>query len=134
MNSIALTRNTFHVISTTINTDDTGIKMKQTMTRISLIAAMIFGLSACVNVPYRAPIQQGNVIEEGRAKAIQQGMSKTDVANILGTPILQNLFHKDRWDYIYLLDEQYRDAQQERVSIWFTNGIATKVEHTKVAP
>ncbi|MBP6241902.1 MAG: outer membrane protein assembly factor BamE [Hydromonas sp.] len=108
--------------------------MKQKMTRISLIAAMIFGLSACVNVPYRAPIQQGNVIEEGRAKAIQQGMSKTDVANILGTPILQNLFHKDRWDYIYLLDEQYRDAQQERVSIWFTNGIATKVEHTKVAP
>ena len=108
--------------------------MKQKMTRISLIAAMIFGLSACVNIPYRAPIQQGNVIEEGRAKAIQQGMSKTEVANILGTPMLEDLFHKDRWDYIYRLDKNYQAVQQERVTIWFSNNIATKVEHSTVAP
>ena len=108
--------------------------MKHKMTHISLIATMILGLSACVNVPYRMPIQQGNVIDLNRGDMIREGMSKTDVANILGTPMLQDIFHKDRWDYIYRLDEQYHRAEQERVTVWFTNGIVTKVERVKVTP
>ncbi len=102
--------------------------MKQKMTRISLIAAMIFGLSACVNIPYRAPIQQGNLIEAERINLIKPGMSKTQIANTIGTPVLEDLFHKDRWDYIYRLDEHYQPAQQHSLTIWFNNDIATKVE------
>jgi outer membrane protein assembly factor BamE len=116
------------------NKDNTGLNMKQKMTRIGLIAATLLGLTACVNVPYRAPIQQGNVIEANRANLIKQGMTKTQIANIVGTPILEDVFHKDRWDYIYRLDEHYQAVQQERVTIWFSNDVATKVEHSKVAP
>ena len=108
--------------------------MKQKIIRISLIATLIFGLSACVNVPYRAPIQQGNVIEANRANLITKGMSKEQIANAVGTPILQDVFHQDRWDYIYRLDEHYKGIQQERVTIWFVNGIASKVERTRLTP
>jgi len=85
-------------------------------------------LSACINIPYKAPIQQGNVIEADRAAAIREGMSKSEVINIAGSPLVNNLFRQDRWDYIYRLVENHKPAVQTRMSIWFTNDVVSKIE------
>ncbi len=106
--------------------------MKKLTTQLGFAAAIALGLSACVNIPYEAPIQQGNLVEANRAALIKQGMTKAQIANIAGTPIVQDVFHKDRWDYIYRLDEHYQPMQQERITIWFANDVATKVERTKL--
>jgi outer membrane protein assembly factor BamE len=90
-------------------------------------------LSACINIPYKAPVQQGNVIEADRAAAIREGMSKNEVANIVGSPLVNNLFRQDRWDYIYRLVENHKPAVQTRMSIWFTNGVVSKIER-ELAP
>ena len=108
--------------------------MKKTTVALSLASSMIFGLSACVNFPYQAPIQQGNVIEANRANLIKIGMSKSQIAGTVGTPIIQDVFHKDRWDYIYRLEQHYQTPEQERMTIWFANDIAIKVERVKSAP
>ena len=50
-----------------------------------------------------------------------------------GSPIMYNLFHQDRWDYIYRLDQRNKPIQQKRVTIWFSNGSVVKVEHTDFA-
>lgn len=98
---------------------------RNTLLAIGTVAA----LSACVNIPYRAPVQQGNVIEADRVVAIRAGMSKNEVANIVGSPLVNNLFRQDRWDYIYRLVENHNPPVQKRVSVWFSDGVVIKVEY-----
>ena len=102
--------------------------MKPVLRTLILAASTVFALSACVNFPYKAPIQQGNLIEANRVDLIRQGMSRNEIANAVGSPILQDVFHADRWDYIYTLQKHYRAHDQRRITVWFANDVAVKVE------
>lgn len=93
-----------------------------------LATSTALALSACVNFPYQAPIQQGNLIEANRLDLIRQGMSRNEIANAVGSPVLQDIFHADRWDYVYTLQKHYGEREQRRISVWFTNDVAVKVE------
>lgn len=55
-------------------------------------------VSACV---FRIDVQQGNLLEETDIEAVQIGMTRSQVRFLLGTPVVQDTFHQDRWDYIY---------------------------------
>lgn len=102
--------------------------MKPVLRTLILAASAAITLSACVNFPYKAPIQQGNLIEESRIGLIREGMSRNEIANAVGSPILQDVFHADRWDYIYTIQKHYQSHDQRRITVWFTNDIATRVE------
>lgn len=60
--------------------------------------------------PYRPDIVQGNFVSKDQLESIRVGMTKEQVKQILGTPLLQDYFHRDRWDYAFM----YRvgDTQQ----------------------
>lgn len=120
----------FRVVQT--QKENTMPNIRRTIQRTSLIVALTLSLSACINFPYRAPIQQGNVIEATHASMIHEGMSKQQVVETAGSPVMQDLFHQDRWDYIYRLDQRGKPVQQKRVTIWFNNGVAVKVEHSNI--
>ena len=105
-----------------------GLSMKKLLSQLCLVAVATLSLTACVNLPYKAPTQQGNVIEPERVPLIREGMSKVEIANAVGSPILQDIFHADRWDYIYRLDRHYQKVEQRRITIWFQNGVAVKIE------
>ena len=102
--------------------------MKQTIRTLAIAASATLALSACINFPYVAPIQQGNLIEESRLDAVRQGMSRNEIANTIGSPVLTNIFHADRWDYIYTIKRNYQAHEQRRMTIWFANDIAVKIE------
>ena len=106
---------------------------RRNFNRIALMSALTLSMTACVNIPYRAPTQQGNIIEATHAGMIREGMSKQQVAQTAGSPVMQDLFHQDRWDYIYRLDQRGKPVQQKRVTIWFKNDIAVKVEHSELS-
>ena len=57
-------------------------------------------LSAGCSV-YKVDVQQGNVIDEEQLEKLKVGMNKNQVIFLLGTPLLKDPFHKDRWDYVY---------------------------------
>lgn len=64
-----------------------------------LVGAMLLTLvSACV---YRVDVQQGNLLEDNDVDAVQVGMTRSQVRFLLGTPVVEDTFHRDRWDYIY---------------------------------
>lgn len=64
-----------------------------------LVGAMLLTLvSACV---YRVDVQQGNLLEDSDVDAVQTGMTRSQVRFLLGTPVVEDTFHRDRWDYIY---------------------------------
>ncbi|MBS0211986.1 MAG: outer membrane protein assembly factor BamE [Proteobacteria bacterium] len=57
-------------------------------------------LASCSTIIYHAPIYQGNLFEAKNVEQVKPGMSKQDVATLLGTPSIADPFHSQRWDYV----------------------------------
>jgi outer membrane protein assembly factor BamE len=76
--------------------------------RIAGIALLVAILSGCTYVPrivneYKIDIQQGNVLTQEMVLQLKPGLTKDQVRFILGTPVLMDMFHANRWDYVYRL-------------------------------
>lgn len=67
--------------------------------RIVLFALIAVALTGC-GLIYRQDIQQGNVLEQEQVDQLSPGMTRRQVALILGTPAVTDPFHRDRWDYV----------------------------------
>lgn len=78
--------------------------------------------------PYRMEIVQGNFVSQEQAELIQPGMSRNQVRTILGTPLLTDIFHTDRWDYIFSINRKDVEPVQRRFTVFFTEDIVTGVE------
>jgi outer membrane protein assembly factor BamE len=68
--------------------------------------------------PYRIEIQQGNFISQEMLNQLKIGMTREQVRYVLGTPLVTDIFHADRWDYVYYRERAGR-ADQRRVSVHF---------------
>jgi outer membrane protein assembly factor BamE len=65
--------------------------------------------------PYKVDIQQGNYVTQDMVDKLKPGMSKSQVRFALGTPLVVDAFHADRWDYIYVLQKRGRVTEQRRI-------------------
>ncbi|WP_225907002.1 outer membrane protein assembly factor BamE [Methyloradius palustris] len=83
--------------------------------------------------PYRMEIQQGNVVTSKMMLQLRPGMNKSQVKFVMGTPLIQDSFHKDRWDYFYQLRKDGRIVEQRRVILEF-DGDALKRVRGDVVP
>lgn len=68
-----------------------------------------------VITPYRVEVVQGNVITREQAALVKPGMNPTQVRDLLGTPLLMDLFHAERWDYAFTINRQGAAPQLRRV-------------------
>jgi outer membrane protein assembly factor BamE len=68
-----------------------------------------------VVTPYRIEVVQGNVVTKEQAEAVKPGMSRTQVRDILGSPLLADAFHADRWDYVFTIRRQGAEPQLRRI-------------------
>ena len=66
--------------------------------RLVLLLICLAAVNACV---YRIDVQQGNLLEDNDIDAVQIGMTRSQIRFVLGTPMVEDAFHRDRWDYIY---------------------------------
>jgi outer membrane protein assembly factor BamE len=73
------------------------------------------------NLPfvYKMTVQQGNIITEKMVNQIALGMNREQVRYVLGTPLLTDLFHRDRWDYLYTIRRGHEPMQSKRLTLWF---------------
>jgi outer membrane protein assembly factor BamE len=71
--------------------------------------------------PYRMDIQQGNIVTSKMLMQLKPGMSKSQARFVMGTPLLQDSFHGDRWDYFYQYRKDGKIVQQRRVILEFEN-------------
>ncbi len=71
--------------------------------------------------PYKVDVVQGNVVTQEIMAQIQPGLGRMQVKEILGTPLLADPFHTDRWDYVFTIRRQGVPDQQRRVSVFFKN-------------
>jgi len=94
---------------------------------INLATALLatFLLSACV---YQAPLSQGNLLDEEDLEQVEVGMTRSQVRFLLGTPMIDDPFHRDRWDYVYYLRLGRDEARFKRwVSVFFDGDYVTRV-------
>ena len=89
----------------------------------TLIVAL--GLEACV---YRAAISQGNLLKDEDLEQVELGMTRSQVRFLLGTPLIDDPFHRDRWDYVYYLTIGRNPATFKRwVTIEFEDGVVSEI-------
>jgi len=80
-----------------------------------------------VLTPYKSPVLQGNVVTREQVQAVQRGMPREQVRNILGTPLLASVFHAERWDYVFTLRRQGQEPQQRKVTVFFKGDAVDRV-------
>lgn len=82
-------------------------------------------LAACSSVPrlvteYRIDVQQGNVLTQEMVSQLRPGLSQDQVRFILGTPVLTDMFHANRWDYFFWLRKgRSGEVESRRFSVFF---------------
>ena len=82
------------------------------------LLAVCIGLTGCV---YRMDIQQGNYLDGKTVSQLKVGMTRSQVRYLLGTPMVEDVFNNNRWDYIYYFKRGYaRRPLESRVIVYFT--------------
>jgi outer membrane protein assembly factor BamE len=95
---------------------------------ILLLALLTACGSALPSVkPFKMDIQQGNVVTSKMLLQLRPGMTKSQVRFIMGSPLIVDSFHKDRWDYFYQLRQAGKIVEQRRVILDFDKDLLTKV-------
>lgn len=95
------------------------------------LAAAAF-LAACVPV-YRMDIQQGNVVTQEMVAKLKKGMTRDQVRFALGTPLLADPFHPNRWDYVYRFERRGRLEEQRTLTVIFEDDRLARLEGDVVA-
>ena len=100
-----------------------SLAMKRLLLLIVLCSTL--ATAGCV---YRASISQGNLISEEDLDQVALDMTRSQVRFLLGTPLIDDPFHADRWDYVYYLKVGREEASFERwVSIFFENDRVSEI-------
>ncbi len=108
--------------------------------RIALCALGAAALAGCqslqssdsflgVITPYKVEVVQGNVVTKEQAEFVKPGMSRSQVRDVLGSPLVTDPFHGDRWDYVFTIRRQGAEPQLRRVVVRF-DGEALKAIDT----
>ena len=93
-----------------------------------LAIASLLVLSGCNNIGsmdfpgvYKISIPQGNIITQEMVDQLRPGMTKRQVIFVMGTPLVRDPYHQDRWDYVYNFQPGGGERGQERLSVLFEN-------------
>jgi outer membrane protein assembly factor BamE len=78
--------------------------------------------------PYKVEVVQGNFVSREQVEALKPGMSRQQVRDILGTPLVTSVFHADRWDYVFTLKRQGAQAQERKLAVFFKGNLLERFE------
>ena len=99
------------------------------------VLALALLLPACGYVPripgvtpYRMEIQQGNFVSQEMVSQLKPGMTKDQVRFVLGTPLVTDIFHPDRWDYVYWREAANGSREQRKLTVLFDKGTLARVD------
>lgn len=89
---------------------------------------LALALAGCGAIVHRIDIQQGNIVAPEAFARIKPGMTRTEVRNTVGTPLLTDIFHANRWDYYFRYERRGQLLEQNRFSVYFENEKVVRVE------
>ena len=99
-----------------------------------LTLSALLGLAACsaerasLFPSYKLKVIQGNEIAPRAAAALRPGMTKDQVLLLLGSPLLRDAFHTDRWDYTFNTSRNGIIKERGNLTVYFENGVLVRAE------
>ena len=103
-----------------------------------LCGVLALGQTACSNFNfpgvYRIDIPQGNIIEEQMLTQLELGMTRAQVRYVMGSPMVADTFHPERWDYFYSLKKGDGAYSSEKLVLTFQGDRLGNIERIKQAP
>jgi outer membrane protein assembly factor BamE len=108
--------------------------MKRILLLLPLLAACSSGTHvANVLSPYRIDVRQGNMVTQDMVAQLKPGLTREQVRFILGSPLVADMFHADRWDYVYRFQPGYGQIQQRVLTVFFQDNKLVRVAGDVVA-
>ena len=102
------------------------------MRKIMLIALVLAGCQKVPLLPNLSPhkidIQQGNYVSQEMIGKLKPGMTRSQVRFVLGTPLVVDVFHNDRWDYVYLYQKGGEVTAHRRISVIFDGDKLARID------
>ncbi|HET9403152.1 MAG TPA: outer membrane protein assembly factor BamE [Burkholderiales bacterium] len=105
--------------------------------RLRHLTALVLLLAGCSKqmlptlpglTPYKMDVQQGNVVTQEMIAKVQPGMSRSQVRFALGTPLIVDPFHSDRWDYVYFYQKGGVTTEQRRIAVIFKDDRLVRID------
>ncbi len=93
-----------------------------------LILLIPFFLSACFLVPHKVDVQQGNYVDQEMMSKLKLDMTRSQVLFVLGTPLVVDPFHRDRWDYVYLTGKAGDVNRRRGITVVFSEDKLVRIE------
>jgi outer membrane protein assembly factor BamE len=104
--------------------------MKRLALRMILLTASALAATGCV---YRMAIQQGNYLVTDSVSQLKEGMTRSQVRFLLGTPMVPVAFNDDRWDYYYFFKSRhFKEPLKRRLTVYFADGKVARYENDGV--
>lgn len=94
--------------------------------RFLLILSLL--LSGCMLTAHKIEMQQGNYVDQEMIGKLRPEMTRSQVRFVLGTPLVADVFHPHRWDYIYLLGKAGDVKRQRRITLVFDGDSLKRIE------
>ena len=104
----------------------------RTLIKIILISIINLWLVGCS--VYKIDVQQGNTLDQEQIDQVKVGMNQKQVSFVLGSPMLRDPFHPDRWDYVYSFKPGHGELFKQRLSLFFKQNKLVKIENKIVEP
>ena len=101
--------------------------------RIQIVLVSIL-LASCSSghlpslTPYKVEVRQGNLITQDMRAKLKLGMTQDQVKLLLGSPLISDPFHADRWDYFYSLQQQGKVLDKQRLTLYFAKGVMARID------
>jgi outer membrane protein assembly factor BamE len=112
------------------------VEREHTMRKVIILALIFSTMALTSGCVYKSSIAQGNLIEQKDLDQVEVGMTRNQIRFLLGTPMIDDPFHKSRWDYVYFLKIGREEATFKRwVSVEFENDLVSEIrKEQELAP
>lgn len=102
------------------------MNMRIIIKNFTLLCVAILTLNGCLLKPFKFPTYQGNLLTSRQIEQVKPGMTSEQIQYVLGTPMLQDIFHPDEWHYIYYEKQAYKEPITRKLILSFENN---RVKH-----
>lgn len=102
------------------------------MRRVLILIISLFFSQFLASCAYKPDVQQGNTFDEKQVSQLKVGMTRQQVVFIMGTALLQDTFHKNRWDYVYTFAKGHAKAERSLLTLYFKGDTLENIDDSQV--
>ena len=102
------------------------------MRRVLILIISLFFSQFIASCAYKPDVQQGNTLDDKQISQLKIGMTSQQVTFIMGTALLKDPFHKNRWDYLYSFAKGQGKAERRLLTLYFKDDKLSKIDKSQL--